>query len=46
MKIQIEIKGRKTIVTYNGKTKEHETKFLNSLSYKDAINYLMDSSKY
>lgn len=46
MKIELEITGRKTIVTYNGKTKQHKTKFLNSMPYKDAINYLMDSSEY
>ena len=42
MKIQLEIIGRKTIVTYNGKSKKHNTVFLKSLSYKDAINYITE----
>ena len=42
MKLEINVIGRKTEVTYNGKTTVHKTVFLKSLSYKDAINYLTE----
>lgn len=42
MKIELEIIGRKTIVTYNGKTKEHKSAFLNRLIFKDAIYYITE----
>ena len=44
MKIQLEIIGRKTIVTYNGKSKEHNTVWLKSLLLKDMLNLLEDGN--
>ena len=43
MIILIKEEGKKTTVTINGYTKEHNTAFLNRISYKDAINYLKDT---
>lgn len=40
MKITIEIKGRITKVTYNGKTTEHKTAFLKKLTVNDFLNYI------
>lgn len=40
MEITIKIKNRKTVVTYNGKETEHKTTFLQSLSFKDFVNYV------
>lgn len=42
MKIILEITGNITLVTYNEKKKIHKTAFLNTLSYKDAINYIKE----
>ena len=42
MKVELEIIGRKTIVTYNGKSKEHNTVWLKSLLVKDMLNLIKD----
>lgn len=38
--LTLEITGRKTTATYNGKQTEHKTSFLKKLSLSDIINYL------
>lgn len=42
MKIQIEIINRKTTVTANGKTTEHNTVWLKSLKMSDFIQLIKD----
>ncbi len=42
MKIQIEIINRKTTVTANGKTTEHNTVWLKSLKMSDFIQLVKD----
>lgn len=44
MTIRFEIKGRKTLVTYNGKTTEHRTTWLKSLSFKDLTQLIKDGN--
>lgn len=42
MIVQFEIKGRKTFVTYNGKTTEHNTVWLLRHLLKDLVQLLKD----
>lgn len=45
MIILLNLDGRKTSVTINGKTVEHKTAFINKLSFKDALLYMQSENK-